>query len=78
MTNGVKEANPIARLVIAAGPSPLMGLIAIKIFAVLLALYCCRHSRMRLLARVNVFFAALVTWNLVVLIISSPILKASN
>lgn len=72
LLNGVKEANPVVRLALDAGPSPLVGLLAIKIVAAVLAIYCVRRARLRLLARVNVFFAALVAWNLLVLIVSSP------
>ena len=76
LMNGGKEANPLVRLAIQASPTPMLGLVIMKIFAVCLAVYCLRNSRLRLLARVNLFFAALVTWNLVVLIISSPALKS--
>ncbi len=74
LMNGVKEANPVVRLVLEVGPSPLIGLLLMKMFAVALAVYCVRRSRLRLLSRVNFFFAALIAWNLVVLIISSPLL----
>lgn len=74
LMNGVKEANPVVRLALEAGPSPLLGLLLIKVFAAALAIYCVRRSRLRLLSRVNFFFAALVAWNLVVLIVSSPML----
>ena len=77
LLHGAKEANPVVRLAIrAGGSSPLAGLLALKVFAVLLAFYCVRRARLRLLARVNVFFALLVAWNLTVLIISSPVLAA--
>ncbi len=69
---GVQEANPMVRLALDAGPTPLAGLIVVKVLAVLMAVYCVRQSRLRLLARVNVFFAVLVAWNLLVLIVSSP------
>ena len=71
LMNGVKEANPVVRLALEAGPSPLLGLLLVKVFAVALAFYCVRHSRLRLLSRVNLFFAALVAWNLLMLIVSS-------
>ena len=72
LLNGVREANPLMRLALTAGPSPILGLLFVKIVAVGLALYCVRRSRLRLLWRVNLFFAALIAWNLVVLIVSSP------
>ena len=76
LMNGTKEANPLVRFLLHAGPSPLAGLLMIKIIAVLLALYCVRRARLRLLSRVNVFFAALVTWNLFVLIVTHPALTS--
>lgn len=69
LLNGVKEANPVVRLAMQLGPSPLTGLLALKVFAVCLAIYCMRTARHRLLARVNVFFACLVAWNLYVLVL---------
>ena len=72
LMNGVKEANPVVRLALEAGPSPLFGLLLIKVFAAALAIYCVRRSHLRLLSRVNFFFAALVAWNLLILIVTSP------
>ncbi len=70
--NGVKEANPVVGLALAVAPSPLSGLVAIKVLALALAVFCWQRGRIRLLARANVFFAALVVWNLVALILRSP------
>ena len=69
LTTGGREANPIVKFLLGAGPSPLAGLIGAKIVAVALAIYCVRRARLRLLARVNVFFAGLVAWNLCVMIV---------
>ena len=69
---GVKEANPLIRFIVTLGPSPLAGLVGVKILAFCLALYCVRCARLRLLAGVNLFFAGLVAWNLLVLIVSAP------
>lgn len=71
LTHGAKEANPVVRFMLSVAPTPLMALIAVKAFAFLLAFYCIRHARLRLLARVNVLFAVLVAWNLCVLIVSA-------
>lgn len=65
LTGGVEEANPLVKLALTAAPSPLVGLLAVKALAVAMALYCWRTSRTRLLRGANVFFALLVTWNLV-------------
>jgi hypothetical protein len=68
LSGGVQEANPVVRFVLAVSPSPLLGLLSIKLFAVALAVYCWRTARTRLLNLANVFFAALVTWNLLALL----------
>ena len=78
LLHGVKEANPIVRLALEVGPSPLLGLLAIKAVAAALAVYCVRHSRVRLLSRVNLFFALLIAWNLLVLILTSPAVRAAG
>jgi hypothetical protein len=56
------------RFALAAAPSPVLGLLAVKLFAITMALYCWRTSRTRLLRLANVFFAFLVTWNLVAIL----------
>lgn len=71
LANGVKEANPLVRVALKMGPSPLGGLLAIKVLAVLLGIYCWRMGRQRLLTRVNVLFAIVVAWNLIALIVGS-------
>lgn len=71
LTHGGKEANPIIRFLLSLAPTPLMALVAVKAVAFLLAFYCVRRARLRLLARVNVLFAVLVAWNLCVLILSA-------
>ena len=71
LLNGAQEANPIVRLALKTGVSPLVSLVALKVLAVALAAYCVRRARHRLLSRVNVFFAALVAWNLIVVVASS-------
>ena len=76
LMNGVKEANPIIRLALESGSSPLAVLVPVKLFALALGIYCLRSARLRLLARMNVFFAVLVAWNLVVLILSARMFAA--
>jgi hypothetical protein len=68
LTSGVHEANPVVKLAMVAARSPLWGLLILKLFAVGGALYCTRTARLRLLTRINLFFAALVVWNLVALL----------
>ena len=70
LTHGVGEANPFVLWVIRQSPSPLSGLLLIKVLAVLLAVISVVRYRGRLLRKVNYFFAALVSYNLIVLIIN--------
>ena len=71
MMNGVREGNPLVRLAVHYAPHPLGGLLAIKLLAVGLGLYCWTRGRERLLARINLLFAVLVAWNLAALILAS-------
>ena len=71
LMQGVAEGNPIVRWAIEQGSNPWQGLFALKLGSVLLAFYCVRRARHTLLRRVNIFFALLVAYNLVALIIGS-------
>jgi hypothetical protein len=71
LSRGVGEANPVVRLAIGLAPSPLQGLAALKLFAILLGLYCWHSGRVRVLERMNVFFAALVFWNIAMLTVQA-------
>jgi hypothetical protein len=53
------------------GPDPVSGLVLLKLAAVVLGIYCALSARQRLLRNVNVFFAVLVAYNLVALILAS-------
>jgi hypothetical protein len=70
LAGGVREVNPVIRLLVAGAGSPLGGLLAAKLLALSLAGYCWWGDRRKLLVRVNVFYAALVTWNLVAFLVS--------
>jgi hypothetical protein len=71
MINGVQEGNPVVRLALRYAPHPLSGLLAVKVVAIMLGVYCWMRGRERLLTRMNVLFAVLIAWNLAALIISS-------
>ena len=71
MINGVREGNPLVRLVLHYAPHPLGGLLAVKLAAIGLGLYCWTRGRDRLLSRMNLLFAILVAWNLAALILAS-------
>jgi hypothetical protein len=65
---GVQEANPFVRVALVIAPTPVHGLAAVKLLALVLGLYCIKFGRRQLLARINLLFAAVVAWNLVALI----------
>jgi hypothetical protein len=71
LVNGIKEANPLVRLALKLGPSPIGGLILVKLLAIALGVYCWRMGRQRLLSRINLCFATLITWNLIALIVGA-------
>jgi hypothetical protein len=71
LLNGIQEGNPLVRLALRYGPSPLAGLLLVKMVALALGIYCWRFGRTKLLTRINVLFALIVTWNLVALILGS-------
>ena len=75
LLNGVREANPLVRMGLEGGHSPWVILVGVKLVAVALAVYCVRKSRLKLLQRVNICFALLVTWNLIVVIITTRALQ---
>jgi hypothetical protein len=68
---GIREGNPLVRMAIRYGPTPLSGLLLVKLFAVCLGIYCWRYGKIRLLGRINILFALVVTWNLAALIMGS-------
>ena len=70
--NGVQEGNPVVRFALHS-PHPLTGLLAVKLAAILLGLFCWMRGRDRLLNRMNLLFALLVAWNLGALIVSSAL-----
>jgi hypothetical protein len=71
LVQGVTEANPIVRAAMRLSPNPLIGLAAVKGAAMFMALYCWSSGRTRIMRRMNVFFAVVVAWNLIALIVGS-------
>ena len=71
LVNGVREGNPLVRFALHYAPHPLGGLLAVKVAAIALGLYCWRGGRQRLLGRINLLFAIVVAWNLAALIMAS-------
>jgi hypothetical protein len=71
LVQGVREGNPIVRLALEWSPSPISGLLVIKMAALMLGVYCWRADKTKLLGKVNVMFAVLIAWTLVALIIGT-------
>jgi Domain of unknown function (DUF5658) len=71
LANGIHEANPFVRMMLSLIPNPFAALMAVKLMALLLGFYCWRMKRERLLSNINVMFALLVAWNVIVLIVGS-------
>jgi len=75
LLHGIHEGNPLVRVALRYSPNPLGGLLAVKILAVALGVYCWRGGRDRLLVKINLLFAVIVAWNMVALIVGSMDLK---
>lgn len=71
LIHGVHEGNPLVRAALQYAPNPLGGLLAVKMLAVALGVYCWRGGREKLLTKMNILFAAIVAWNMVALIVGS-------
>jgi hypothetical protein len=67
LRHGVAEANPLVRLALGIAGTPVLALLAVKTAGCAVAWFAWRASRLRLLRRANVFFAACVAWNLLVI-----------
>jgi hypothetical protein len=71
MLHGVREGNPLVRLMMHLTTNPLNGLLLVKLVAVALGVYCWKVGRSRLLTRINILFALIVAWNLGALILAA-------
>lgn len=71
LLNGVEEGNPLVRWAIQAAPSPIAGLLIVKLIALGLGVLCWHRGKLGLLTKMNIGFAALIAWNLVSLILKS-------
>ncbi|MCL5744476.1 MAG: DUF5658 family protein [Acidobacteria bacterium] len=68
LVHGVQESNPLVQHLINATGSPAAGLAVTKILAFGVALFCWRRGKQKLLWGVNLFYSAVVVWNLVALL----------
>jgi len=60
---GAGEASPFVRLLIQWGP--LAGIVASKVGAIALAVFCYATRRPHLLRWINFWYAALILWNII-------------
>ena len=63
---GLVEASPFVRALVHFGPYA--GLLADKVFAVLLAMICVWSGRSRMIRWVNYWYAGLVAWNIILIL----------
>ena len=71
LTMGIQEGNPMVRAAMSLTAHPAAGLVIVKVIAALLAAYCFLTNRIALLARMNVFFAVVIVWNVYVILTAS-------
>ncbi|MBI4908200.1 MAG: hypothetical protein HY820_31530 [Acidobacteria bacterium] len=71
LLHGVEEGNPVVRFALRNFSNPFAALLAVKLVALALGLYCWRVDRRVLLSRMNLLFAILVAWNLLALIVKT-------
>ena len=72
MAHQSQETNPLVKLLMHSAGSSVVGLAVTKLLAFGVALYCWRRSRAKLLWGVNLFYSAVVVWNLAVLLAGHP------
>jgi hypothetical protein len=68
MHYGGYEGNPIARWILAKAPTPIIGMIWLKVMATIQAAIIFNFRKIHLLVIVNWFFGLVVLWNLLLLI----------
>jgi hypothetical protein len=68
---GVREGNPLVQFAMTITQSPLIGLALVKSSALAMGCVCAFRGKEGLLAKVNLFYAGLVAWNLIAIILGS-------
>jgi len=67
---GLQEVSPFVRHLMRLDPT--VGLLASKVLAVVLGGYCLWTQRRRLIGWINYWYAALVAWNLCIILAGWP------
>ncbi len=70
LLQGIPEGNPVVRSFMLTS-NPFVGLVLVKMAAVAMAGFCWRTGRYQLLMRGNIFFAGLIVWNLVAMLVQA-------
>lgn len=71
LLQGVEEGNPFVRFAIHLSPNPVVGLAFVKLVGIFMGITALRLGKQQFLSRINVFFAVIVAWNLVCLVLAS-------
>ncbi len=71
LLQGVQEGNPFVRFAIELSPNPVVGLALVKIVGIAMGITAIRLGKEQFLSKINVFFAVIVAWNLVCLVLAS-------
>jgi len=71
LLHGYPEGNPVVRFALENAPSPLWGLAAVKLIAMLIGVYCWIAKRASALRKANILFALAVAWNTFVVLLAA-------
>jgi hypothetical protein len=71
LLQGVQEGNPFVRFAIELSPNPVVGLALVKIAGIAMGITAIRLGKEQFLSKINLFFAVIVAWNLVCLVLAS-------
>jgi hypothetical protein len=71
LVHGVGEANPLVRWSMQLTPHPLGGLFVMKCVALVMAFYATKTQREKLMSRINLIYAGIISWNLVCLVLAA-------
>ncbi len=78
LLHGYPEGNPVVRFALENAPSPLWGLAAVKLIAMLIGVYCWIAKRASALRKANILFALAVAWNTFVVLLTAVRLEGGG
>ena len=71
LSRGIAEGNPLVGWALLSGHSPWISLIAVKLIAMLIGLYCYRSGRITALRLANTGYFLVVGWNLAAIAVAA-------